>query len=213
MRRFSNRAVTKKNRSERKGPRSRDRALEYRPDKPRTSKTEVRATYLLPAGGCRFDLGEWTIIGTLASVMGVAISVLTLRAATGAREAARKANESARGRNLVEELEMAERRIHEIGTFLDLDQWPLVRLRAMELVSSCGIVAARWPDKLSEDSRNSILKSQQLAISIGYTAAMARVKAPALDKVKNMTVTQLRASQLISGALAEARSRQERSGA
>ena len=108
---------------------------------------------------------------------------------------------------------MGERRIHEIGTFLDLDQWILVRLRSTELVSICGIVAARWPDKLSTEKRDDILKAQELVHTIGSSAAMAKLKVPTRESVRLMASTQLRASQLISAALAEALSRQEGSAA
>jgi hypothetical protein len=156
-------------------------------------------------------LDGWTIIGTVASVGGLIVTIFTFLAATGAKEAAEKAKEAARGRSLVEELEMGERRIHEIGTFLDLDQWGLVRLRATELLSICGAVAARWPDKLSVEKKNNILKAQELVLSIGTTVAIAKVKAPTREAVKSMAATQLRASQLISSVLAEALSQQERS--
>ena len=67
-----------------------------------------------------FTLDGWTIVGTLASITGLIITFFTFVAATGAKEAAEKAKEAARGRNLVEEVAMGERRIQEIGTFLHL---------------------------------------------------------------------------------------------
>jgi len=158
-------------------------------------------------------LDTWTIVGTVASVCGLIVAFFTLWVATGAKEAAEKAKEAARGRQLVEELEMGERRIHEIGIFLSLDQWVLIHFRASELVSICGVVVARWPDALSEEKKNDLLKAQSLVFSIGSTSAMAKLKYPARASIKAMTATQLRASQLISSALAEARSKQERSAA
>ena len=108
----------------------------------------------------------------MASIFGLVATLFTLWVASGAKEAAEKAKEAARGRQLVEELERGERRIHEIGIFLSFDQWVLIHFRATELVSICGIVVARWPDELSVERKNDLLKAQSLVNSIGSTVCV-----------------------------------------
>jgi hypothetical protein len=156
---------------------------------------------------------DLTVLGTVASVLGVAIGIWTLVAATGAKRAAEDARRAARNRNLVEELELAERKIHEIGAFLIADQWPFVQLRAMELASSCQSVVTRWPEGLSIERRNNLLEARQIAISIASEASGARMRLPNIAGRKRLSGTQASASGLISGALAEARANQERSTA
>jgi hypothetical protein len=152
-----------------------------------------------------------TVFGTVASVVGVFIGIWTLVTAMGAREAADQALKAARNRNLVEELELAERRIHEIGAFLISDQWPFVQLRAMELVSNCRTAVTRWPEGLTDERKNNLLEAQQIAVSIASEASGARIKPPNIGGRKRLSDTQINASGLISAALAEARANQERS--
>jgi hypothetical protein len=151
-----------------------------------------------------------TLVGTVASIVGVMVGFWTLVTAMGAREAAEKTREIARNRNLIEELESAERKIHEIGAFLISDQWPFIQLRAMELASSCRIVVTRWPDGLSEEKKNNLLEAQQIAVSIASEASGARIRPPNMGGRKRLSDTQVSASGLISGALAEARANEER---
>lgn len=151
-----------------------------------------------------------TVFGTVASVVGVLIGIWTLVTAMGAKEAAERASEAARNRSLVEELESAERKIHEIGAFLISDQWPFVQLRAMELASSCRTAVTRWPDGLSQEKANNLVEAQQIAASIASEASGARIKPPNIGGRKRLSDTQLNASGLISGALGEARANQER---
>jgi hypothetical protein len=61
---------------------------------------------------------SWTVIGTLASVIGLGLGVYVIIVARGAREAAQAARVVARRRNLVEELESASQKVQQVGNFI-----------------------------------------------------------------------------------------------
>jgi hypothetical protein len=60
----------------------------------------------------------WTIVGTVASLLGLALGVWVLVVAKGARAAARDVRAWSRRRNLSEELLQAKRNIEQVGDFL-----------------------------------------------------------------------------------------------
>src|SRR5579859_6999190 len=96
------------------------------------------------------------IIGTVASVAGLGISIYLIFVTQAARDAARDARSLARKLNLVEELESASQKIQQVGSFIQQDQWVAVRLRSEEILSACQITLSRWPDHLTETRRNEI---------------------------------------------------------
>ena len=154
----------------------------------------------------------WTIVGTLASLTGLGVGLYVLRVAKGARGAARDARVLARKRNLAEELEQARKNIEQVGDYLNKREWMAVRIRAQEIMTSCRESLTRWPDGLSEDRKNDVLNASSLVHSIADEAAAPDVSDFGPAKLKRLSSTQLRAAELLSGALGEARNRAERDG-
>jgi len=107
----------------------------------------------------------WTIVGTLASVLGLGVGIYVLYVAKDARRAARDARVLARKRNLTEELEQARKYIEQVGDYLNKREWEAVRIRAQEIMTSCRESLSRWPDGLSEDRRNDVLTVSTSGVS------------------------------------------------
>jgi hypothetical protein len=154
----------------------------------------------------------WTIVGTLASLVGLVVGLYVLSVAKDARSAAQGAQTLARKRNLAEELEQAKRNIEQIGDFLSKKEWMAVRIRAQEIMTSCREGLTRWPEGLSEERRNDILNVSSLVMSIANEAGAEDANDFTPKKLKVLSQTQLRAAELLSNALGEARKRVDRDG-
>ncbi|MBZ5504187.1 MAG: hypothetical protein LAO78_01755 [Acidobacteriia bacterium] len=152
---------------------------------------------------------SWTIIGTFASVAGLALSLFVLHVAKGAKKAAEDAKVLAEKRNLAEELQQARRNIEQIGDYLNKREWMAVRIRAQEIMTSCRESLTRWPKGLSADRRNDILNASSLVNSIANEAAAPDVNDFRPAKLKRLSSTQLQVAELLSSALGEARNRAE----
>jgi hypothetical protein len=155
------------------------------------------------------------LTGVVASIAGVIITLYTLRAAKGAREAAqaaaRAAELTARRRNLVEELDDVSSKLQQLGHFLGQDQWIGVQIRTAEILSVCSAALKRWSDQLSEERRDEVLQATTLVHSIGTTSAkFSAQQLPTSTDRRRLADTHLKASQLLNGALGEARRREER---
>jgi hypothetical protein len=154
----------------------------------------------------------WTIVGTLASLVGLVVGLYVLSVAKDARSAALGAQELASKRNLAEELEQAKRNIEQIGDFLNKREWMAVRIRAQEIMTSCREGLTRWPEGLSEERRNDVLTVSSLVQSIAEQAAASDVDDFKPTKLKLLSKAQLQAAGLLSDALGEARKRVDRDG-
>ena len=149
--------------------------------------------------------------GSIASVLGLAVSVWVLVVARRAKKAAEEARSVARRRNLVEELDSAEHKLQELGTFLQQEEWVGVQIRTAEILAICRSAMTRWSDHLPEGRRNDVLTAVQLIHSIATKVAevsSAEHIAPA-DK-KRLVATHLKASGFLNDALGEARRQDER---
>jgi hypothetical protein len=154
----------------------------------------------------------WSIIGTIASVAGLALGLYVLYVAIGARSAAQDARVLARKRNLAEELEQTMKYIEQVGSYLQGREWEAVRIRSQEVMASCSESLTRWPDGLSEQRKNDVLTVSSLIRSIAGEAASTQANDFTPKKLKVLSQTQLQAADLLSSALGEARSRAERHG-
>jgi hypothetical protein len=157
-------------------------------------------------------MGDLTLIGTVASVLGLGVSVWVLFVARSARDAARETRAWARRRSLADELNQAKQYIGQIGDFLHTQEWMAVRIRAHEVMTSCRESLSRWPDGLSEARRDDVLSASRLVYSIAEKAASPEANDFKPSDVKKLSATQLEAAGLISSALGEARNREERDG-
>lgn len=160
--------------------------------------------------GRRMD--SWTIVGTVASVLGLGIGIWVLIVAKGAKDAADAARAWARKRTLAEELNQAKQHIEQVGDFLSKQEWMAVRIRSQEVMTLCRESLTRWPDGLSAPSRDDILSASRLVHSIADKAASPDANLFRPADLKRLSTTQLRAAEFISGALGEARRREERDG-
>jgi hypothetical protein len=95
-------------------------------------------------------MDPWTVIGTVASVLGFGLGIWVLIVAKGAKQAAEAARSWARKRTLAEELNLAKQYIEQVGDFLNTQEWMAVRIRSQEVMTRCRESLTRWPDGLSE---------------------------------------------------------------
>jgi hypothetical protein len=153
----------------------------------------------------------WTAVGTAASVVGLAISIVLIFITSGARKAAEEAKAAtetaARKRGLVEELENINHKADQLGVLLQHEQWFAVQMRVQEVLAICSQILSRWPDGLSEEKRNDLLSASQLVRSIASRLA-SKEFSPA--ERKKLVDTQLKVSTRISFALGEAKNAMER---
>jgi hypothetical protein len=142
--------------------------------------------------------------GSLVSLVGLLVSFATLLVAKAAKEAAEDAKSEARRRNLADELDEAQRKTEQLGSYLAQEKWEIVLLRSQEVVTSCSQILRRWgPEQLSETSRDHILIAQQQAGSIAQVAITApRTKPTELD-LRRLSRAQHKALQLLSNETAE----------
>jgi hypothetical protein len=160
----------------------------------------------------RGGMEPWTVTGTIASFLGLGLGIRVLYVATDARRAAREARSWARKKSLTEELQQAQQNIEQVGDFLHKQEWMAVRIRAQEIMTTCQECLTRWPDGLSEARRDDVLNAITLVRSIAQKAASSGADDLKPADLKRISGTQLNAAALISGALGEARNREERDG-
>jgi len=158
----------------------------------------------------------WTIVGTVASVIGVGISIYLITVTQAARDAAQSAAQAAsataRRRDLVEELEAASQKIQQVGNFIEQAEWVAVRLRTEEILAACKLTLSRWPDHLSEQAKNDVMNaSRQMNSIANQIIQMAEVEVTLAQK-RRLAGSQMRASGHISSALGEARKNEEMDG-
>ena len=154
----------------------------------------------------------WTVIGTLASVIGLGVGIYVIIIASGARDAARAARALARRRNLVEELEGAFQKIQQVGNFIQQEQWVAVRIRTEEILAACKITLTRWPSYLSSERRNEVITAGSLMRSIMTATAESTNEPMTLQQKRKIIDAHIRASGHLSSALGEARREEERNG-
>jgi hypothetical protein len=159
----------------------------------------------------RGEMEPWTVSGSIASFLGLCLGIRVLYVATDARRAAREARSWARKKSLTEELQQAQQNIEQVGDFLHKQEWMAVRIRAQEIMTTCRECLTRWPDGLSEARRDDVLNAITLVRPIAQKASSGTSDLKPAD-LKRLSSTQLNAAALISGALGEARNREERDG-
>jgi hypothetical protein len=154
----------------------------------------------------------FTIIGTLASLAGLGLSLYVLHVAIGARSAARDARVLGRKRNLAEELERSSKYIEQVGIYLQKREWMAAQIRAHEIMTSCMESLTRWPEGLSKDRKNDVRTASTLVHSLADEAASPEVNDFTTTKLKRLSGTQRQVAALLSSALGEALKRAERHG-
>jgi len=129
--------------------------------------------------------------------------VATLVVAKWAKEAAEVAKSEARSRTLADELEDAQRKTEQIGTYLGQGKWEIVLLRSQEVVTSCSQILRRWGlDELPRRSRDNVLIVQQQAGSIARVALVAPSIPLTEQDLRGVSNAQHKALQLLSGETA-----------
>jgi hypothetical protein len=150
-------------------------------------------------------VGHWirSNWGSLVSLAGLLVSAATFYVAKAAKEAADDARSEARRRNLADELEDAQRKTEQVGSYLGQEKWEIVLLRSQEVVTSCSQILRRWGShELSEESRDNILVAQQQAGSIARVALRAPRIPPTEQDLRRIAGAQHKALQLLSGETA-----------
>ena len=144
--------------------------------------------------------------------MGLAVGIYVMVVARGARAAAQAARAMARRRNLIEELESASQKVHQVGTFIQQNEWLAVRMRTEEIQAACRVTLTRWPDQLSLERRNEVITASKLMSSVALVVAGAVREQLSAQQLQQIADAHIRASGHISSALGEARKEEERNG-
>lgn len=148
--------------------------------------------------------------GSVASVVGLVISIWVLIVARKAKAAAEKARFLARLKTVVEELKEANNKVSLVGVFLREQKWEIAQLVANEVLGICVAASSRWGDQM-EQSRNDLLNACTLMRSISDLCDIAATRALIDDERLAMIAAQSEAFSLISGALGHAQKLEERS--
>lgn len=152
------------------------------------------------------------LIGTMASVAGLIVSLYVLQVATDARKAAEDARDISRKRNLAEELDDISYKLQQLGNFLATQQWVGVQIRIEEILAVCKMAMTRWSDHLSEHHMNEIRTAVTLIQSIATQSAELSHKELSPAQKKKLINTHLRASGLVNSARGDARKGEEKEG-
>jgi hypothetical protein len=152
------------------------------------------------------------IVGAIASILGLLVSLYVLRIAKAAKKAAEEARALARKRNLVEELGDASQKLQQVGNFLQQQQWVPVQIRTAEVLLICREAMTRWSDHLTEERRGGVLTAMTQVQSIATQLAEIGQRELTPKEKRNLATAHLRAAGHISAALGEARREEERDG-
>lgn len=159
-------------------------------------------------------ISVWTAVGTIASAVGLGISVWLIFITKGARKAAEDAEETVqtytRKRDLVQELEAVNHRADQLGALLHHEQWFAAQMRIQEIQSSCSEILSRWPDGLPEEKRGDLLRAAELSRSIARRLPSDTQTRPTEAERGRLVDVQLKVNRHISSALGEARKTEER---
>jgi hypothetical protein len=147
-----------------------------------------------------FFLANW---GSVASVVGLIVTGITLWVARKAKEAAEAANQESRRRNLAEDLQSAHAKAQEVGQFIRDGQWHAVFLRSQEITGVCSLVLNRWSAELTKESRENITRARTQADSISAVAMKADRVKPTEREILTASASQRRLHGLLSGELGE----------
>ncbi|HEV2221627.1 MAG TPA: hypothetical protein VGR84_01355 [Candidatus Acidoferrales bacterium] len=150
--------------------------------------------------------------GSMASVLGLGVSIATFLVAKRAKTAAEDAKREARRRNLSEDLQDARTKSEQAGLFINETKWDIVFVRSQEIASICSLVLKRWSDELSEASKEQIRLARDEASSISRVATRASVRQPSESQLRSLTAAQRKLNELLSSELGESLKVIERSG-
>jgi hypothetical protein len=152
------------------------------------------------------------LVGTIASVLGLGVSLYVLGVAKDVRDAVAAAQVVARRRNLAEELDQVSSKLQQLGNFLQQEEWVAVQIRIDEILAICKMAATRWSDHLSMEHLNGVLTAVTLIQSIATRSAEVSGREVSPAEKKRLTRTHLTASGLINSARGEVRREEERNG-
>jgi hypothetical protein len=94
------------------------------------------------------------LIAGIASIVGLAISILTLIVATGARKAANEAREAVRKGDAAEEFRNLTGIANEFLSHIESDEVPAALIRARDLMSAMSVASRRRGRFLSVEASN-----------------------------------------------------------
>jgi len=106
----------------------------------------------------RFFLQNW---GNVASALGLLFSFLAFIFSKRASRAAKGAQEFALTRSLGEDMNNASKTASEIVAYIRSEKSELGLVRIGELIGATSYIIARWDAKLSESSKNRLLKIRE----------------------------------------------------
>jgi hypothetical protein len=104
--------------------------------------------------------------GNLASVAGLAFSILAFLFSKRASKAAQEARDSVLQRSLSQDMNEANRTAADIVRFVGIERGEMALLRTGELLNETSYFIARWDTKLSEKSRTNLLRAREQLLSI-----------------------------------------------
>ena len=120
--------------------------------------------------------------GNLASVIGLIFSLLAFIFSKRASNAARKATELVLTRTLSEDMNSASKIGTDIATYVRADKPEIALVRLDELIALNSFIIARWDARLSELSKNRLIKTrEQLHIAHDVLGKSIRGKATVKD--------------------------------
>jgi len=149
------------------------------------------------------------LIGTLASVAGLIVSLYVLSVAIDVKEAVEEARVVARRRSLAEELDDVASKLLRLGTLIQHQEWLGVQMGIEEIVAICKMATMRWPDHLPENMEG-VRTATTLLQSIATQSAELAGHELTPPQKKKLIGVHLRASGLVNSARGEARRDEER---
>jgi hypothetical protein len=105
-----------------------------------------------------FLLLNW---GNLASIVGLVFSFLAFIFSKRASRAAKQAQQFALTRSLGEDINNASKTASEIAAYVRSEKPEMAVVRIGELISATSYTISRWDAKLSESSKNRLLKTRE----------------------------------------------------
>jgi hypothetical protein len=156
------------------------------------------------------------IVGAVASVVGLGLTIYLLRIARDVKKAVERAREdtlsTTRKRSLVEDLEDVRRMIQQVGNLIQQEEWLAVHMRTEEIVGTCKAAMARWGDGLPNKAKDGVGTAGSLLQSVAAKSSEYGDRDLSAAEKNKLISIHLRASGLVYAALGEARRIEEREG-
>jgi hypothetical protein len=140
-------------------------------------------------------LGNW---GSIASVIGLVLTLAALKAAGGAKRAAEDARRAIEQRTLAQELRTIFESVGSIAMLFDSQRWDLAAHSCYRAITTITFITSRWSARLSSDSREQLNLATNQLDTINSQLRKFRGTLPSGNELNLLSQSILRVNNILS---------------